>query len=55
MHHHTIVGSAETVQSRLRAFIAATAVDEVMIAGNFFDAAARIRSLELIAAMDLGN
>jgi luciferase family oxidoreductase group 1 len=55
MHHYTIVGSAETVQSRLRAFIAVTGADEVMIAGNFFDAAARIRSLELIAAMDLGN
>jgi luciferase family oxidoreductase group 1 len=55
MHHYTIVGSAETVQSRLRAFIAATGADEVMIAGNFFDAAARIRSLELIAAMDLGD
>jgi len=55
MHHHTIVGSAETVQSRLCAFIAATRADEVMIAGNFFDAAARIRALELIAGMGLGN
>ena len=55
MHHHTIVGSAETVKERLRAFIAATGADEIMIAGNFFDSAARIRSLELIGAMDLGN
>lgn len=55
MHHHTIAGSAETVQEKLRAFIAATGADEIMIAGNFFDPAARIRSLELIRAMDLGN
>ena len=54
MHHHTIVGSSATVQERLRAFIAATGADEIMIAGNFFDPAARIRSLELISAMDLG-
>ncbi|SFG47098.1 luciferase family oxidoreductase, group 1 [Novosphingobium sp. CF614] len=53
MHHHTIVGSAATVQERLCAFIAATGADEIMIAGNFFDPAARIRSLELIAGMSL--
>lgn len=53
MHQLTIVGSPATVQSRLRELIAATKVDEIMIAGNFFDPAARIRSLELISAMDL--
>jgi luciferase family oxidoreductase group 1 len=49
MNARTIVGSAETVATRLRAFIAETGADEVMITGNFFDRDARVRSLELIA------
>jgi luciferase family oxidoreductase group 1 len=53
MHHFTIVGSAQSVERKLRAFIAATGADEIMFAGNFYDRAARIRSLELIAGMDL--
>jgi luciferase family oxidoreductase group 1 len=53
MHHYTIAGSAKTVEQRLRAFIAQTGADEIMIAGNFHDPAARVRSLELIAQMDL--
>ncbi len=55
MHHYTIAGSPRTVEQRLRAFIAQTGADEIMIAGNFHDPAARIRSLELIAGIDLGN
>jgi len=55
MHACTIVGSAETVGERLRAFIAATGADEIMVAGNFFDPAARVRSLELISTLDLGG
>jgi luciferase family oxidoreductase group 1 len=53
MHRLTIVGSPETVGKRLRDFIAVTKADEVMIAGNFFDPAARIRSLEIISGLDL--
>jgi luciferase family oxidoreductase group 1 len=49
MNTVSIVGSGETVKARLRDFVAATKADEVMIAGNFFDPAARIRSLELIS------
>ena len=52
MHQLTIVGSAQTVRDRIGAFATATGADEIMIAGNFFDSAARIRSLELISAMD---
>ncbi|SFF96656.1 luciferase family oxidoreductase, group 1 [Novosphingobium sp. CF614] len=55
MHRLTIVGSGQAVRERLEAFAAATGADEIMIAGNFFDAGARIRSLELIGAMNAGT
>jgi luciferase family oxidoreductase group 1 len=48
-----VVGSAKTVEAGLRDLIAATGADEVMIAGNFYDAPARLRSLELISEMKL--
>jgi luciferase family oxidoreductase group 1 len=50
MHRLTIVGSAETVAKRMSAFVEMTGADEVMIAGNFFEQAAHIRSLELVAS-----
>jgi luciferase family oxidoreductase group 1 len=50
-----VVGSVKTVEAGLRDFIAATQADEVMIAGNFHDPAARIRSLELISEMQLAG
>jgi len=48
-----VVGSASTVEAGLRELIAATGADEIMVAGNFHDPAARIRSLEMISEMKL--
>lgn len=41
------VGSADTITPRLRAFIDHTRADEVMISGQIFDHAARLRSFEI--------
>jgi luciferase family oxidoreductase group 1 len=49
MNTLSIVGSSATAAMKLRDFILATKADEIMVTGNFFDSAARIRSLELIA------
>ena len=46
-----VVGSPETVRDGLRAFIAKTGVDEVMITTQVFDHAARVRSYEILADM----
>ncbi len=46
---YAAVGSPDTVRERLRKFIALTAADEVMIAGQIFDHAARLRSFEIVA------
>jgi luciferase family oxidoreductase group 1 len=45
----SFVGSAATIEPRLREFIAQTQADEVMISGHFYDPAARVRSLEILA------
>jgi hypothetical protein len=39
------------VESGLRHFLARTTPDELMIAGHFYDHAARLRSLEITAAV----
>lgn len=44
-----VVGAAETVEAGLRRFIAETQADELMIAANIFDHAARLRSFEIVA------
>ncbi len=44
------IGSAETVRRGLEAFVARTGADEVMIASQVFDQAARVRSYELAIA-----
>jgi luciferase family oxidoreductase group 1 len=44
-----IVGSPEKVQSGIRAFIEKTGVDELMVTGQIFDHAARLRSFEIVA------
>jgi len=41
------VGTADTIAPRLRAFIEQTKADEVMISGQIFDHAARLRSFEI--------
>jgi luciferase family oxidoreductase group 1 len=46
---YSFVGSAPTVEQGLREFIALTEPQELMIAGHFYDHAARLRSLEITA------
>jgi luciferase family oxidoreductase group 1 len=46
---YSFVGCAETIERELRAFLAKTRPDELMIAGHFHDPAARVRSLEITA------
>ena len=45
----SFVGAAATVEKGLREFLARTQPDELMIAGHFYDHAARLRSLEITA------
>jgi len=45
-----IVGSPQTVEKGLAAFIARTGADEVMVTANIYDHAARVRSFEIAAA-----
>jgi len=46
---YSFVGCADTIERDLRAFLAKTRPDELMIAGHFHDPAARVRSLEITA------
>lgn len=46
---YALVGTLDTVREGLRKFIALTAADEVMIAGQTHDHAARLRSFEIVA------
>jgi alkanesulfonate monooxygenase SsuD/methylene tetrahydromethanopterin reductase-like flavin-dependent oxidoreductase (luciferase family) len=43
------IGSAETVESTLRAFIARTGADELMVTAMIHDHGARLRSYEITA------
>ena len=45
----SFVGSAETVERGLEAFIEATRPDELMITAHIYDQAARLRSIEIVA------
>jgi luciferase family oxidoreductase group 1 len=45
----SIVGAPETVKRGLAAFIEQTGTDEIMMTGNIFDHAARLRSFEIAA------
>ena len=45
----SFVGSAETVERGLEAFIEATRPDELMITAHIYDQTARLRSLEIVA------
>jgi luciferase family oxidoreductase group 1 len=44
-----VVGSPQTVRAGLAAFVARTGADELMITGQIFDHAARLRSFEIVA------
>jgi len=46
-----VVGSPESVRRELDAFVARTHADEVMVTTQIFDQTARLRSLEITAAV----
>jgi luciferase family oxidoreductase group 1 len=46
---YSFVGSANTIEHGLRSFLAKTQPDELMVAGHFYDPAARVRSIEITA------
>jgi luciferase family oxidoreductase group 1 len=46
----TVIGSPETVERGLAAFIARTGPDEIMVTSQIFDHAARLRSFEIVSA-----
>jgi luciferase family oxidoreductase group 1 len=48
---YSAVGSAETVERQLRAILAQTEPDELLVAGHFYDHAARLRSFEITAGV----
>ncbi len=50
----SIVGGAETVRQGLDQFLARTGADELMVACNVFDPAARLRSYEMLADINRG-
>jgi alkanesulfonate monooxygenase SsuD/methylene tetrahydromethanopterin reductase-like flavin-dependent oxidoreductase (luciferase family) len=45
----SVVGAPETVKRGLAEFIARTQADEIMVNGQIFDHAARLRSFEIVA------
>ena len=54
MMKYTIIGSAETVKTKLQAFLDSTQVDEIMITSHIYDHQARLRSYEIIAEIRKG-
>ena len=48
---YSIVGTPETVQPKVEAFVERTAADELMVASSAYDHAARLRSYELLGEM----
>ena len=50
---YSFVGSAETVQLGLQAFVDRTGIDELMVSSAIYDHAARLRSYELLADIRL--
>jgi luciferase family oxidoreductase group 1 len=53
INHRTrlaIVGGPDTVRRGLESFVAETAADELMVTGQMYDHAARLRSYEIVAA-----
>jgi luciferase family oxidoreductase group 1 len=49
MMQYSFIGSAATVEAGLQNFLAATGVDEIMVASHIFDIAAKKNSYEMIA------
>ena len=50
---YTFIGSAATVESKIRQFAEDTGVDEIMIACSIYDHQARLRSYEIVAGFSL--
>jgi alkanesulfonate monooxygenase SsuD/methylene tetrahydromethanopterin reductase-like flavin-dependent oxidoreductase (luciferase family) len=48
---YTVAGSAETVRRGLETIVARTGADELMLASQIYDHAARVRSYELAAGV----
>jgi luciferase family oxidoreductase group 1 len=46
-----VIGSPESVQSGIRAFMEATKVDEIIFTGQIYDHRARLRSFEIVAGI----
>jgi luciferase family oxidoreductase group 1 len=51
----SIVGSPDTIRAGLAALAAETGADELMVVSDIYDHGARLRSYELIAAVNAGN
>ena len=49
MMHYSFIGSAGKVKEELSSFLAATGIDEIMVASHIYDLEAKKRSYELIA------
>ena len=50
----SFIGSPETVRAGLEGFVAEHAPDELIVTTSAFDQGARLRSLEMLAALDIG-
>ena len=55
MLRYSFIGSPATVKEKMQAFLDDTQVDELMITAQIYDHAARVRSYELIAALQHEN
>ncbi|WP_242916210.1 LLM class flavin-dependent oxidoreductase [Pontibacter liquoris] len=51
MLRYSFIGSAHTVQEELQAFLDDTQVDEIMVASNIYEHAARLHSYELLSGL----
>lgn len=51
MLQYAMVGAREAIGKQLRAFIEATAIDEIILTGQIFDHQARLRSFEIAAEL----
>jgi luciferase family oxidoreductase group 1 len=51
MMQYSFVGSTETVQKKLNAFVAETRVDELITVAHIYDQQARLKSFELLAQL----
>ena len=45
----SLIGGPQTIRDSLKAFVAATGADELMVAAQIYDHAARKRSFEILA------